>query len=709
LNKFKKTAVFCIFIALFFINPLSIYSEELKEETLLPEIIYSGLVKWHFNDIRINNEFSEKVFKSFLNRVDTNKQFLLQSDIDALKLYLHEIDDQIKNKDYSFMKKVQTILRERLQTVKTIAKKILTRGFDYQKDEYFQLSNEKRKYARDMKILTEYWRKILKYQALMRQVNLIKANQKSSKKKNRKEIKKAVITSLKKSIKTYFSNQEKKFRIDMFHDYINSIMNSFDPHTTYFPPKEQEDFNISMTGSFEGIGALLGERDGFVSIERIIPGGPCWVQKKLEAGDLILKVASKGKEPIDISGYRPIDAVKLIRGEKNSTVILTVKKPNGQIKEVSIIRGVVVVEESFVKSATYSHKKINKTIGYIFLPQFYRDFKNINGRDSFTDLKKELIKLNKIDVDGLILDLRWNSGGALLDAVKIGGLFIDKGPIVQVKGRRGDPKVLFDDEPGKVFDKPLIILVNSISASAAEILAGAMQDYSRAIIVGNGKTFGKGTVQTMIDIGNLIRRNPGNKKLGAIKFTIQKFYRITGSSNQSKGVTPDIILAHHLDSLKYGETSYEYYIAWDKISATQFKQDKMVDKNILKELSNKSNVRLAKDKEFQKVLLSIKELKKQLAKPDLSLNLKKTLKEQEKLSRISEKTKQKDLDDVAVHSTGNNESTGNRSADLVKIDLEKEQLFFKGIKKDVYIKECAFILNDWLNILSKRKNPEMIK
>ncbi len=359
-----------------------------------------------------------------------------------------------------------------------------------------------------------------------------------------------------------------------------------------------------MRGSLEGIGALLREDDGFIKVIRIIPGSASARQGSLKAEDIILQVAQEGEEPVDITDMRLRDAVRLIRGPKGQAVILTVKRSDGVTEVIRIVRDVVQIEETFVKSSVMDSPDGRRT-GYIFIPSFYRDFEGTrngaNGRNSTEDTLKEINNLKAQNVDGIVLDLRDDGGGALVDAVDITGLFIKSGPVVQVLNKYGDKRVLSDTNDGVSYDGPLVVLVNKFSASASEIVAAALQDYHRAVIVGGKHTHGKGTVQTIINLNENIPLLNVRKyeDLGALKVTIQKFYRVTGSSTQYKGVESDIVLPNLFEYIKSGERYLDYSLPWDSIAPVDFTPYKSKQPFNMAKLREMSLMRVAQDKGFK--------------------------------------------------------------------------------------------------------------
>lgn len=353
--------------------------------------------------------------------------------------------------------------------------------------------------------------------------------------------------------------------------YLNALAAVFDPHSLYYPPRDKEDFDIEMSGTLEGIGVLLGENEGRVKVLDVVPGGPAWSQNQIKVEDIILKVGQGVEEPVDIVGMTVSDVARLIRGPKGTEVHLTVRKPDGRMMTLALVRNIVEIQETYARSAMIMTENSGRKYGYIFLPRFYHDFNRDHGRNSTADVRKELEKLNQQQVDGIILDLRNNGGGALDDAVNMSGLFIENGPIVQVKDRRSGVRVHSDSDPDIVFRGPLVVLVNTLSASASEIVAAALQDYGRAVIIGGSHTFGKGTVQMMIDLDRFLAPGLGDlRPLGALAMTIQKFYRITGASTQFRGVIPDIILPESASYLEVGEQYLDHPLPWDTVAAVSF-------------------------------------------------------------------------------------------------------------------------------------------
>ena len=664
----------------------------------LVDIIVSRLQSYHYKPVEINDELSQKIYKLYLKRVDYDKKFLLQSDIEKLNNFKNSIDNDIEDGKFSFLEKANEIVTKRINEVQAFYPEIVKTNFNFNKNENLQADAEKRTYAISKENLKNRWRKIIKYEILLEYLNNLKLRQSQRKYKSLKlthqisprivllsKAKTKVKKSLELSLKRSFENLVKR-EDDRISLYVNAIANVYDPHTAYLAPQKKEDFDIAMSGKLEGIGAVLREEGGYIKVVRIVPGSASWRQKELKAEDIILKVGQGNREPVSTVGMRISDAVKLIRGKKGSVVSLTVQKPEGSISVIKIIRDIVVVEETYAKSAIINGEK---KIGYIFLPKFYRDFQK-NSRSSANDVAAELKKLKKNKVDGVILDLRNNGGGALDDAVKMSGLFIESGPIVQIKGSLGLGKVLEDPDPKVVFDKPVIVLINRFSASASEILAAALQDYERAVIVGTSGSFGKGTVQNLL---NLDRYAKGAAQryapFGALKFTMQKFYRINGGSTQYRGVTPDILLPDNLGYIKAGEKELDYSMKWDKVKALKYQKWKK-SKLKLKALAEKSKARVSGDESFQLIKENVSHLKKRRENTQQNLQIKYIVQEQDDLSEEAKKIKEalKKHTDLAI----TRPMIDGKAPRFNKDKLKDITDWHTQIKKDAYIYEGVKIM-----------------
>ncbi|WP_396209168.1 carboxy terminal-processing peptidase [Flavobacterium sp.] len=545
-----------------------------EKDKLLLELLTMVLERGHYSPVAIDDAFSKKVYAKYLEGIDPTKRFFLQSDIEEFSKFELQIDDMIKRKDLTFFNLTNSRLLQRMQESRDIYEQVLASPFDFTSNENINVDYEKLPYAKSKKELMDRWRKQLKLQALSSITDKQKLEEDKKAKdaaytvKSLEKIEKEVRENNLKSLDEYFDFIQKELtRNDWFSIYLNAIVERFDPHTFYFSPEDKEKFDVSMSGTFEGIGARLQKKNDAVEISELISGGPAWKGKELEAGDLILKVAQGKEEPIDVAGMRLDDVVKKIKGPKGTEVRLTVKKVDGSIKVISIIRDEVETEETFAKSSIV--EKDGKRFGIIYLPKFYIKFENKENRDAYKDVALEIERLKAENIDGLVMDLRDNGGGSLETVVKMVGLFIPEGPVVQVKAPDRSPEILPDPDKKVQYDGPLVVMINNFSASASEIFAAAIQDYKRGIVVGSKHSYGKGTVQNVIDLNQFIRGNSYGD-LGALKTTIQKFYRINGGSTQREGVMSDIVFPDRYSYLDMGERDEESALPWDKIAPAKY-------------------------------------------------------------------------------------------------------------------------------------------
>lgn len=670
-----------------------------KKEQAILDIMLRVLNSSHYNPVKIDDDYSHKVFDTYLERMDFSRKILLQSDIDELKTkFYDQIDDQVKAQTFEFFNRSAEIAVQRVAQDKVYYSEILSKPFDFSVQETVELDPKKQGYAKDETAMKEIWRKYLKYQVMVRFVDMKKEMEKAIADKKPDAKLKADTTlereAREKVLKTQndiFDRLAKVDRDDRMSSYLNVVTGIYDPHTEFFPPADKANFDITMSGHLEGIGATLQEKDNYIKVASIVPGSPCWKQGQLKVGDLITKVAQGDAEPVDVIGMRVDDAVKLIRGKKGTEVRLTVKKPDGSIVIIPIIRDIVILEETFAQSAIIDQQK---KIGYIRLPSFYADKTrgNKNAHTCSDDIRKELEKLKAEKVTGVILDLRDNGGGYLDEVVKMMGLFIDKGPVVQVKTRSQGVVVYEDKDNGEVvYDGPLVVLINENSASASEILAAAVQDYHRGLIVGSSSSsFGKGTVQNFYDLDNMVNGGDDIKPLGSLKLTIQKFYRVNGGSTQLKGVSPDIQLPGYYSFDEQGEKDLDFPMEWDQIpSATYDMWKKAPDYDKLKKASA---ARVASNQYFTLIAAKSQQLKREKDDTDESLYL---ADYQASKSKIEEENKQfKPLEEpvkgmnVVMLKVDQKALAGDTAKTARKTD------FIDKLKKDPYVSEAASIIKD---------------
>jgi len=665
-----------------------------EKNRFLLTLLVQALTAQHYQPLALDDDFAAKTFDLFLKRMDNNKRYFTQEDFKKIEAQKNLIDDQAMQGDYAFFNAAYEIFEQRLKESEEISTEVLANPFDFTKKENIELDGDKSVYAKDESEQKEVWRKLLKYQVMVRLDDLLQAEEKKEKDeegykaKSLAELEKAARQGVQKSQAEFFKRMYRLKKKDWRNLYLNSITSAYDPHTEYYPPKDKKNFDIQFSGQFEGIGATLQEREGEIKVMNIVPGSASWKQGDLKEGDIIQKVAQGDGEPVSIIDMPLDDAVQLIRGKKGSEVRLTVKKVDGTIKVIPIIRDVVVLAETYAKSAILEPQK-GKKIGYIKLPSFYANFQDKNGRTSANDMKEELEKLNDENVEGLILDLRNNGGGSLADVIKIVGHFIETGPVVQVRQRGSLPQVYSDTDKEVVFDKSLIVLVNEFSASASEIFAAAVQDYNRGIVVGS-PTFGKGSVQNFMDLDRVLGNEYDNiKPLGALKLTIQKYYRINGGATQLKGVVPDITLPDMYSYIDFGEEQEPYALKWDEIKKAKYKE--WTPSYKLDKVQKETDKRVSKDDIFSSIDENAKRLKKRRNETLYSLNLEEYRALQRTLEAESKKYENLAKADETLKIFAVKKDLAENKADTVKqASFEK---FEKELKKDVHLQEAIRIMN----------------
>ena len=691
-------------------------------DKLLMQLITYVLEEGHYSPKELNDDFSEKVFASYLDQLDPFKRYFYASDIKEFEAYKDKIDDQLKSYDLTFFNLTHERLLERITESQTTYRDVLAKPFDYNVDEKINTEYKKLGYVDSKKDMRDRWRTQLKCSTIAnyddltsQQENTISSKKKVQKMTNDDEdlpnsdipetkvSKESTETKVKKPLselevearKTTLSSLNELYdyinernREDWFAVYLNAIVAEFDPHTFYYAPEDKERFDVAMSGKFEGIGARLQKKMDVVTIMEIISGGPAWKQNKMEAGDQILKVQQDNGEPaVSIVGMRLEDAVKLIKGPKGTSVILTLKKVDGSIEDLKIARDIVELEEVYAKSSTVM--KDNKKFGIINLPGFYVSMDDYNKRNAATDVKLEIERLKKENIEGLVLDLRNNGGGSLQTVIDMAGLFVKEGPIVQVKTTGGQKEVLRDKDKALLWDGPLVILVNENSASASEILAAAMQDYKRALVIGSKQTFGKGTVQTVLDLNRMVKNNSLGD-MGALKYTIQKYYRIDGGSTQLEGVKSDVVLPDRYSYIALGEKNQENPLPYDRIDAANYTV--WNNNSGFQAAIDNSYARIAKNDQLKLIDENAKWIKKMRDQELYSLkydNYKAALKLNEDEAKQFEK--------LADYKTNLTFSSLPYENELMVADStlkEKRVRWHKALSKDVYVEEALNVLND---------------
>jgi len=695
-----------------------------KRNRLIGYILSKQLPALHFSDKKVDDKLAEAAFYLYIKQLDFQKRFLLRSDVDQLAAFADYIDDNLAKGRISLPDAGYDILNEKIDIIQEYVESLLKNevvqqrkdnwfwvgSFNVVKKDSYETDPEKLDFAKDLTELKDRWRRVLKGQVISQYLDLVEAQKKKAEEPNQDknadaavkkddaapktdvELWQEAISKVAKRNKNFFQRLHQETLQDHYDRFFNCVARAFDPHTNYIPPAGKEQFDINMRGSLEGIGALLREDDGFIKVVRIIPGSASARQGRLKAEDIVLQVAQEGEEPVDITDMRLRDAVRLIRGPKGEAVTLTVKKTDGSVASIRIVRDVVQIEETFVRSTTFTSSD-GKKIGYIYIPSFYRDFEGTRngngGRNSTDDTRKEVERLKAEHVDGIVLDLRDDGGGALVDAVDITGLFIKSGPVVQVLNSFGDKRVLRDQDDRVVYDGPMVVMVNKFSASASEIVAAALQDYRRAVVIGGKHTHGKGTVQTIIDLNeNIPLLHLGRyEDLGALKVMIQKFYRVNGSSTQYKGVEPDIVLPNLFEHIKSGERYLDYSLPWDSIDPVDYTPWMKKPFN-LEELRKRSAKRAAEDEGLKVIAEEAKNAAAKAEETVISVALDDMKKQRAEAETIREK--------IGAHYRKYREEQG----DELEMDNQKEdtedpyEKWLKDVHEDPYIKEAGNIVSD---------------
>lgn len=696
---FRNNLVILLLVTLLAVTSCSFttksFDEDSDKDQVLIELITYVLEQGHFNMRDIDDDFSQAVFKDYIKGLDPIKRHFLKSDFEEFQAFETLIDDQIKNKNLIFFNLTVERYKQRMQESKDFYAELLEEPFNFDESDSISTNYDKADYAKNKKELKQRWRKQFKFSTLSTFHDLKQEQEQKIEDgedvevKSDSEIEKEARGITRESIQNYFETMSDLERKDWFSLYINSFVSQFDPHTNYFAPQEKDRFDISMSGKLEGIGARLQKERDNVKIVEVISGGPAWANGELEVGDLILKVKQEDEEEaVDIRGMRLSDAVDLIKGPKGTKVILTVKKVDGSTQTIGIVRDVVEIEETYAKASTVERN--GELFGLINLPKFYFDMQNYNERNAASDIRKELERLNELEAKGLVIDLRNNGGGSLSTVVDIAGFFIEKGPVVQVRDARNNTEVLKDTDSNVIWDKPLVILVNELSASASEILAAAMQDYERAVVIGSKQTYGKGTVQNVVDLNRYMRENNTFGDMGALKLTTQKFYRINGGSTQLKGVESDVDVPDRYSYIDIGERDYENPLPWDKIAAADYKVWKGYSN--LKEVISSSKARLSANSQIQMIDKNAKWIQSQRNQNNFSLSYKNYDDEMKKVENMAKKFESiNNYDtDLTYESLPYEQSLMAQDSSL----LQKRKRWHESLSKDVYVEEAIQVLQD---------------
>jgi carboxyl-terminal processing protease len=708
-NKWKVFATVFLFGALFFafntFKSENQESPELRQRKLL-STIGQLLESEHYSPRNIDDAFSKEVFNAYFKALDPEKNTFLQSDLDNLSNYNTTIDDEIHGATIAFQPAVSRIYALRIIETKAIFNQIMDQPFNFNLDDSILLNSDKMAYPKDVTERAKRWEMLLKYRTIERYASLIEEREKNKDKekfvyKSDSTLEAESRAYIKKSYKKRIESFEKTFTKEkQFELFLNSITGLMDPHTDYLAPVEKRSFTEQMSGVIYGIGAQLTQDDFGIRIASIQPGGPAWKSGQIVVNDVIVKIAQGAEEPVDVSGYETTDAVKLIRGNLGTEVRLTFRKPDGTFKVVSLIREKIVLDEGYARSVVIQNGA--DKYGYILLPDFYADFEREDGHRCSEDVAAEIKKLKAENVKGIIIDVRFNGGGSLYEVVQMAGLFIDKGPVVQIRNKEGRSQTLYDETPGILYDGPLVVMANEFSASASEIFAGAIQDYKRGIVVGSSSTYGKGTVQRNVAFGKPLDSLGIQTEYGAVKLTFQKFYRITGSSTQKKGVVPDVILPDEYEYLKYREKDNESALSWDEMERARY----MVWPNNapLSQVVQSTNLHIQNDTALNKFKQNLRWVSNQIETP-VYLKLDKFQAFKKRVQEVSKQNEQalklKTSMNLAPIKVDYNKFYNNPD----KSKQDRYQAWIKDLAKDFQVNESSKILA----ALNKKTTTAVVK
>ncbi len=677
-------------------------NDDEKMQTIMVSV-KNTLSYLHYNPKPINDAYSQEVYTHYFDMVDPSKRFFLKSDMDEFEKHKTKLDDYLNQGNLLFYKTTIDRLYQRVDEIDKMTQDIFSKPINLDEEEEMILEPKSKTSPENQKELYNEWKKYIKYNILLEMETL---NSKEEAQKEKKDsvqknglkdtIKLEILTQEQKRIKATdevkdlvsdtFRRFKKRNKMDWFTVYMNAYTEVFDPHTNYYSPKNKEEFDMQFKGKVIGIGAIIQEKKGYLYLGPLTIGAPAWKSKQLTEGDKILKVRSKPKDDaVNVVGMLSDEAVRLIRGEKGTPVTLTVQKKDGTVRDVTMIREEVAIEDTFARSIVVDAPN-GKKYGFINLPSFNTDFEDAKGRNASDDIKNEIIKLKKQNISGIILDLRNNGGGSLTEVGDIMSLFMNEGPYVQVKDGNGKVQTYKSKGNSPIWTGPLLIMQNELSASASEILAGEMQDYGRAVIFGSPQSFGKGTVQTFVDLNRFLNTN---EDFGSLKLTIQKFYRITGESTQRKGIESDIQMKDFYTYAEIGERYEDYPLAWDKVPATNFTK---VNYFNLDQLRSSSQARINANP-YYKLLQESAKWKEDLDKVEkITLNQTKFFALMKDRKTQIEKFKKLDkIDNKLVFVLHPDEAAREKTDEAF---AKKTENWIKNLKRDFYLQEGVNVISE---------------
>ncbi|MDF2187876.1 carboxy terminal-processing peptidase [Paraflavitalea sp. CAU 1676] len=647
----------------------------------------------HYAPKKLDDKFSAQVFTAYLEQLDPGKRLFLREDLQEFKKYQSQLDDEMKGKVVQFYKVVNTTFRQRLKDAETTMEELLKQPFKFNTNEVYNSNTEKLDYCKSVDDLNKRWQNYLKFQVLGQYEDMldIHARDTANKLSDAQMEEKARETILRIEKRNFANLQKLTTDEEAFNTYVNSITNLYDPHSNYFLPVDRREFQESLSGVYYGIGALLQDMQGKIGIAELMIGGPAWKSGQVEKGDVIVKVAQGGGKPADVAGLAMSEVIKLTRGQQGTTVTITFRKQDGSLKDVTLKREALQLEDTFVKSAIIED---SVKLGYISFPKFYTDFGDANGRSCAADMARELARLQQENVKGIIIDIRDNIGGSLGEVINMIGLFIKEGPVVQVKGPVGEPYVSRVKGKTALYDGPLVVLVNEMSASAAEIFAAAIQDYHRGIIIGSSSTYGKGSVQRPFGIGdNRVGGGNPNTDLGTLHVTLQKYYRITGAATQLKGIEPDIKLPGIYEPYKMQEKNNPTALAWDTIQAVPF--ETLDGQGVISKTVAMAGPRMQQDTTLLSLSKNLHWMQSRNGIYALQLDKYRT-QEKEVQTKVGEIRKQL----VSAKPMGVKNTTDMEESLKSKEQFKNEsnKAWINSLKRDLFLSEAVYVMYDFLKL-----------
>ena len=701
INNTSVKKLLILVVPVLLLQPVTLLAQKSKVTENIDMVFHNTanmLQHIHYAPKTLDDKFATQIFNSYLEQLDPGKRIFLQNDIKEFKKFESQLDDELRGKAVQFYKVVNSTFSKRLDESEKMINELLKEPFQFNRAESYNTNMDNQPWSNSAEEQKARWKNYLKYQVLVQYDDLLELQAKDSAAKTPESPEKKAREVVSRIEKRYIENLRKlTTEEESFNTYINSVINLYDPHSNYFLPVDRREFQENMSGIYYGIGALLQEQQGKVSIGELMLGGPAAKSGQVEKGDVIVRVGQQGQKPVEVAGMGMQDVIKLIRGAKGTIVTLTFRKQDGSVKDVALQREALQLEDTFVKSAVIEDKQ---KIGYISFPRFYTDFGDDNGRSSAKDMAKELERLKKENVEAVIIDIRNNGGGSLGEVINMVGLFIKGGPVVQVKSPSGKPYVANTNSNEAIYDGPVVVLVNEMSASASEIFAAAIQDYRRGIIVGSSSTYGKGSVQRSFGIANNKQLTSQSTELGTINITLQKYYRVTGEATQLKGIVPDVLLPGIYEPYDILEKNNPSALPFDKIEAVPFTP--VNDQTAFGRLIMQSQTKIQQDSVLQALRKNLGWLKSRPTKYSLQLDTYR--KDQEELQQRVEKIRNElvNPDSLAVKNT-----------DFIDKDLEQREQFrrdsnrawLNSLRKDLYLAKAVEVMEDYL----KQKNAQALK